>query len=187
MDLQVEHRNLPDLNLEQAFLVYQASKGGEALVTQHRVKDHRVLPGGFVEPPAFIPQPHAYWFQPGDVYRDNRTYVFITPAVRRRVYYAKGVVDKTSGRREHHPQYMWAVRDGSLHVWRFRRHGNDYILLSPRLWNVNEVGSVCLGTVPPPKLSEGRKAMEDFWESAFSHPLAHKHEWKGRLSEWLEK
>jgi len=187
MDINIGHQELPEFTLGQAFLVYKAPDTREVLVTKHRVENHRILPGAYVEPPAFIENKHAYWLQPGDVYRDNRTYVFTTPPKKQTLVYtgtfAKGVRPHLNGRV---PQYMWALREGSLHVWRFRRHKDDYILLSPRLWNVSDDGSVCIGSMPRPKLRDGRKVVDDFWGSAFSHPSTHKHEWKGRLSTWLK-
>ena len=185
MDIEVDCRESPDLELTTAFLVYRA--GQQCVVTRHRVRGQRVLPGNFVEPPEFIGGRHrTHWFQEGDVYRDNKVYVFRTPACRRKVYYAKNVEGVTSGRLEYHPQYLWAVGDGSLHVWRYSLRNGEYYLRPPQLWNVSEGGHVCTGSMPRPKLADGRKAMEDFWGSAFSHPVPNTNKWKGRLSEWVK-
>jgi len=187
MDINIEHRSPPDFELQQAFLVYKSTSDSRVVVTRNQIKDHRVLPGGFVEPPEFIANRHKYWIQPGDVYRDNKTYVFMTPPRRVTQHFSGGAGRKVKvwSETERHPQYMWAVQDGNLYVWRFRKHKDDYMLLSPRLWNVSENGHVCAGTMPKPDITKGRKAMEDFWESAFSHALTQTHNWKGRLSTWL--
>jgi len=182
MDVTIEANDPPELELQQAYLVYGSGQG-HSLVTHHRVQDNRVLPGRMVERPAFIGNRHSYWFQAGDIYRSHKVYIFTTPAQVKVQHFSSN--RRVWSEEERHPQYMWAVGDGNLHVWRFRRYKDDYILLSPRLWNVSDNGSVCTGSMPKPKLSDGRKAMEDFWGSAFSHSASTNNKYKQRLSKWI--
>ena len=115
--------------------------------------------------------------------RTQESIVWWTPAVVQSMFYAKEKgreVALLSGQRLPQPGLVFRAQAGSLDVRAIACHGRpeaDTPLYRAPYWNVNDQGSVCLGSARVPRevtIASLPRWEEGFFQSEFTHPNAAK-------------
>lgn len=192
-DLQFNVTEVSDgtVRLEQAILLYGASRGG-SFATVHKVHldangSPTILPGKAMTAVAVAAlakklsrRREGGFVPPNLLYQDGSTFAWWAPSMRRQVWFRGDAAKLGAAERSEvvpHPGLVFAVSaNRTWRVWAVKgaeRPQADTEVFRAPYWNVWETHAICVGNVDTPRKADpdGIPAWEDaFFRSYFTHP-----------------